>query len=135
MGTENENIVTAELSFTITDDPAFSVVSSRSVDVASIVRAGVGHYVLTLTQVIPIGSLHITRQGSTVDKGPGVEAPRHVFAVARTGAELGTFDVWCYDLSVPPVEVEDFELIQLVWHASPEVPAVTVALEPPVLPP
>lgn len=138
MGTENENIVTAELTLRITDDPAFEVVSSRNVDVAQIVRQDVGRYFIALTVGIPVGSLHVTRHGRTVGKGPGTEEPRHTFVVYQVG-EIPEgefeFDLWCYDLSTPPVPVEDDELIQIVWHASPEVPAVTVALEPPILPP
>jgi len=135
MGTENENIVTAELTMRITDDPAFEVISARNVEVASIQRLDVGHYQVTLGSAIPIGSLHIARHGRTVDKGVGTEEPRHVFAVAETDEDIGTFQVWCYDLSTPPVPVEANELVQLVWHASPEVPPIVVALEPAMIPP
>jgi len=125
---QNQNLVTAELCLALTEDPDFSIVSSRGVEIDSIARLDVGKYRVALTRAIPEGSLHIARQGRQAGKVS--DEPRHTFALLTGLNPEGAQEylLYCYDLSGAPDETDC--IVWFAWHASPEVPAVVLDMEP-----
>lgn len=125
MSQKNPNLVAASLVLLTSELPDVQILQSRGVNVASVVRTDVGTYEITLERAIPVGSLHITTSAHETGTGQ----PRHLL-VERISQSPQVFRARCYNLGVPPALQEDLCFWRIVWHASPEIQPVDVALEP-----
>lgn len=130
MSTEIESIVHAALAMRLLlpNGNSFEIIQSDGIDESSIMRIGAGHYQMQLTAPIATGALHIARNGIDNTKGTDLlNAPAHAFCVMSTGPNGESIaDIYVYAVGVPPVAFEDDAVVQFVWHASPEVPALEV---------